>query len=62
VFTVHIESNRFIDLQPEFGMKITTPPQNKKPTALMETSKENESSLHASTCRTEGVGNEDGLY
>lgn len=50
-------------LQPEFGMHIKTPPQNRKPMALIETSVrefEPDRSLQASKCRTEGVGNEDG--
>ncbi|XP_056016469.1 centrosomal protein of 192 kDa-like isoform X4 [Ostrea edulis] len=47
--------------RPEFGMKIKTPPQNRKPMALIETEREyeSESSPHASKCRTAGVGNED---
>ncbi|XP_061162551.1 centrosomal protein of 192 kDa-like [Saccostrea echinata] len=47
--------------RPEFGMKIKTPPQNRKPMALIEASGEYESerSPQATKCRTEGVGNED---
>lgn len=44
-------------------MHIKTPPQNRKPMALIETSTrefEPDRSLQASKCRTEGVGNEDG--
>lgn len=44
-------------------MHIKTPPQNRKPMALIETSVrefEPDRSLQASKCRTEGVGNEDG--
>lgn len=61
---ITLEINHFISLQPEFGMKIKTPPQNRKPMALIETEREyeSESSPHASKCRTAGVGNEDGLY
>lgn len=61
------EENKYLKkklcLQPEFGMHIKTPPQNRKPMALIETSIrefEPDRSLQASKCRTEGVGNEDG--
>lgn len=41
------------DLQPEFGMACKTPPENKKPVALLDDTAMN---------RTAGVGNEEGQY
>lgn len=48
-------------MQPEFGMKVTTPPQNRHPIALIDTHiSVNSEAPNSPQTRTEGVGNEEG--